>query len=54
MFELEERVIALIDGGTEKVATIVGKTHEELPKYDVRLSDNTIILSTRSIKKLDT
>jgi hypothetical protein len=52
MYELNQRVIAIIDGN-EKICTIVGRTHEQLPKYDVRLGDGEIVANIRSIRELD-
>jgi len=52
MFELGDRVIAMIDGN-EKVCTIVGRTHEQLPKYDVKLTDASIVANIRSVRELD-
>jgi hypothetical protein len=44
--------MAIIDGN-EKICTIVGRTHEQLPKYDVRLGDGEIVANIRSIRELD-
>jgi len=52
MYELNQRVIAIIDGN-EKVATIVGRTFQDNPRYDVMLSDNTIISNIRTVKDLE-
>tara|TARA_R110000737_G_scaffold135194_1_gene166346 strand:- start:222 stop:422 length:201 start_codon:yes stop_codon:yes gene_type:complete len=56
MYELNQRVIAIIDGN-EKVATIVGRTFQDNPRYDVMLSDGSHYietnLSSKMIKDLD-
>ena len=53
MYELKQRVIATIDGG-EKIASVVGRTFEDKPRYDVRLSDGSVVANIRTIRELDT
>ena len=53
MYELNQRVIAVLDG-RETVASVVGRTFESEPRYDVRLSDGSIVANIRTIRELDT
>lgn len=53
MYELKQRVIATIDG-SEKIASVVGRTFEDKPRYDVRLSDGSVVANIRTIRELDT
>ena len=53
MYELNQRVIAVIDG-SEKTVSVVGRTFESEPRYDVRLSDGSIVANIRTIRELDT
>ena len=53
MYELKQRVIATIDG-SEKIASVVGRTFEDDPRYDVRLSDGSVVANIRTIRELDT
>ena len=53
MYELNQRVVAVI-GGRETVASVVGRTFEDNPRYDVRLSDGSVVANIRTIRELDT
>jgi|TARA_R110000782_G_scaffold19832_2_gene53942 hypothetical protein len=53
MYELNQRVIAVLDG-SEKIASVVGRTFEDNPRYDVRLSDGNIVANIRTIRELET
>ena len=53
MYELNQRVIAVIDG-SEKIVSVVGRTFESEPRYDVRLSDGSVVLNIRAIRELNT
>tara|TARA_R110000737_G_scaffold87471_1_gene120089 strand:+ start:2788 stop:2949 length:162 start_codon:yes stop_codon:yes gene_type:complete len=53
MYEFNQRVIAILDG-EEKFATIVGRTFQDIPRYDVRLEDGSVIANIRTIRELDT
>lgn len=53
MYELNQRVIVVIDGD-EKIASVVGRTFESEPRYDVRLSDGSIVASVTTIRELET
>tara|TARA_R110000851_G_scaffold332189_2_gene507687 strand:- start:432 stop:638 length:207 start_codon:yes stop_codon:yes gene_type:complete len=53
VYELNQRVIATIDGD-EKIVSVVGRTFESEPRYDVRLSDGSIVASITTIRELDT
>jgi hypothetical protein len=53
MYELNQRVIAVIDG-SEKTVSVVGRTFESEPRYDVRLSDGSIVANITTIRELDT
>jgi hypothetical protein len=52
MYELRQRVIATLDGD-EKIATIVGRTFEKEPSYNVMLEDGSVIPNIRTIRELD-
>jgi|TARA_R110000772_G_C13130323_1_gene422814 hypothetical protein len=53
MYELKQRVIATIDGD-DYDATVIGLTYEDKPRYDVRLSDGSVVANIRTIRELDT
>jgi hypothetical protein len=53
MYELNQRVVAVIDG-SEKTARVVGRTFEDNPRYDVRLSDGSVVANIRTIRELET
>jgi hypothetical protein len=53
MYELNQRVIAVLDG-RETAASVVGRTFEDNPRYDVRLSDGSVVANIRTIRELDT
>ena len=53
MYELNQRVIAVLDG-SEKLANVVGRTFESEPRYDVRLSDGSIVANITTIRELNT
>ena len=53
MYELNQRVIAVLNG-RERVVSVVGRTFEDDPSYDVRLSDGSVVLNIRAIRELDT
>jgi len=52
MYELRQKVIATLDGD-EQTATIVGRTSEAKPRYDVMLEDGSVIVNIRTIRELD-
>ena len=49
MYELNQRVVAVIDG-SEEAGTIVGRTFEDEPRYDVLLSDGSTVANIRTIR----
>ena len=53
MYELNQRVIAVLDG-RERIGSVVGRTFESEPRYDVRLSDGSIVANITTIRELNT
>ena len=53
VYELNQRVIAVL-GGKERIGSVVGRTFESEPRYDVRLSDGSIVANITTIRELDT
>lgn len=49
MYELNQRVIATVDG-SEKTARVVGRTFEDEPRYDVLLSDGSVVANVRGLR----
>tara|TARA_R110000850_G_scaffold92498_1_gene196272 strand:- start:576 stop:737 length:162 start_codon:yes stop_codon:yes gene_type:complete len=53
VYELNQRVIAVL-GGKERIGRVVGRTFESEPRYDVRLSDGSIVANITTIRELNT